>query len=60
VPKKKFYTRVWFWLLVVFALGIGGCITIVSVVTVAVNKAISTNHTVVYLVTGSGTADISY
>ena len=60
VPKKKLYTRVWFWLLVVFALGVGGCITIVSVASVAVNKAATTKHTVVYTVTGNGTADITF
>jgi hypothetical protein len=60
-PKqKKFYTRVWFWLLVIVALGLGGCITLVSVASVAVNKANTTKHTVVYSVTGSGTADITY
>lgn len=59
-PKKPVYKRVWFWLLVIVALGIGGCVTILSVATTAVNKAITTNHTVVYSVTGSGTADITY
>ncbi|MCL4445701.1 MAG: MmpS family protein [Actinobacteria bacterium] len=58
--KKKFYTRVWFWLLVIVALGFGGCITVISVASVAVNKASTAKHTVVYSVTGSGTADITY
>lgn len=56
-PKKPVYKRVWFWLLVVFALGIGGCVTIVSVAGVAVNNAAHANHTVVYSVTGTGQAD---
>lgn len=60
VAVKKFYTRVWFWLLVIVALGIGGCVTVISVATVAVNKANTTVHAVVYSVTGSGTADITY
>jgi hypothetical protein len=52
---------VWFWILVVLALGIGGCITIVSVAGVAVNHAAHVNHTVVYSVTGTGQAnDITY
>jgi hypothetical protein len=59
-PKKKFYKRVWFWLLVVVAVGIGGCISLVSVASVAVDKANTTKHTIVYSVTGDGQADITY
>jgi hypothetical protein len=51
---------VWFWLLVVFALGIGGCVTIVATAGVAINNANTKSHTVVYRVTGSGTATITY
>jgi hypothetical protein len=51
---------VWFWLLVVFALGIGGCVTIVATAGVAINNANTKSHTVVYSVTGSGTATIIY
>ncbi len=43
------------------ALGIGGCVTIVSLAGVAVNHAAHVNHTVVYSVTGTGQAtDITY
>lgn len=52
--------RVWFWLLVVVVLGVGGCVTIVTTAGVAINNAVSTSHTVVYTVTGNGTADITY
>ena len=52
--------RVWFWLLVVVVLGVGGCISALAIGTAAVNKANSTQHTVVYTVTGPGTADITY
>jgi hypothetical protein len=59
-PKKKVYKRVWFWILIIVALGFGGCITIVSVASVAVNKAATTVHTATYSVTGNGVADINY
>ena len=51
----------WFWLLVVFALGIGGCVSVVSLAGVVVNHAAHQQHTVVYSVTGTGaTTDITY
>jgi hypothetical protein len=59
-PKKKFYKRVWFWLLVVVVFGFGGCIALVAGTTTAVNDANNVKHTVVYTVTGSGTADITF
>ncbi len=59
-PTKKFYTRVWFWILVVVALAIGGCVALIAGAGVAIHHAATTTHTVVYSVTGSGTADISY
>lgn len=59
-PKKKFYTRVWFWLLVIVVLFLGGCITVITSVGVAVDKAVTANQTVVYTVTGDGTANITY
>jgi hypothetical protein len=59
-PQKKFYKRVWFWLLVVVALLIGGCVSIISLAGVVVDKANARKHTVVYSVTGPGTADITY
>lgn len=58
--KKKIYARVWFWVLIVLALGIGGCAAILSVATVAINRANTTKHTVIYSVTGTGTATITY
>jgi hypothetical protein len=58
--KKKFYTRVWFWLLVVVALGIGGCFAILGAVSTSINNADKTKHTAVYTITGDGTADITY
>jgi hypothetical protein len=59
-PKKRFYARVWFWLLVIVALGFAGCIAVVGSATNAINKADTTKHTVVYAVTGDGSADITY
>jgi hypothetical protein len=56
LPKKPVYKRVWFWLLVIFALGISGYVTIVSIAGVAVDHAAHVSHTVVYSVTGSGQA----
>ena len=58
--KKPFYKRVWFWLLVVVALFFGGCITVITSASVAVHNAATQQHTVVYAITGSGTADITY
>ncbi|MGO8872964.1 MAG: hypothetical protein ACLQPH_16485 [Acidimicrobiales bacterium] len=55
-PKKKFYARVWFWLLIVLALGIGGCVTVVGVASVAVSRVAKEKHTIVYSVTGTGQA----
>lgn len=59
-PKKKFYKRVWFWLLVVVVLGFSGCIAIVAGGSNAINNANQKQHTVVYTVTGNGTADVTY
>ncbi len=58
--KKPVYRRVWFWLLVVLALGIGGCASILSLTSSAINTANNKQHTVVYRVTGAGTATITY
>jgi uncharacterized protein YceK len=57
---RKFYKRVWFWLLVIVVLGLGGCISIVSLAGNAINTVNNTKHTVVYTVTGNGTGDITY
>jgi hypothetical protein len=59
-PKKPVYKRVWFWLLIVFALGIGGCTAVIASVGVAVDKANTKQHTVSYSVTGDAPADITY
>jgi hypothetical protein len=60
LPKKPVYKRVWFWLLIVFALGIGGCVALITTASVAINNAVNKRHTVIYTVTGSGTATITY
>lgn len=57
---KKFYRRVWFWLLVVLVVLFGGCIAIVAGGSNAINNADHVQHTIVYTVTGNGTADINY
>ncbi len=60
-PKKPVYKRVWFWILIVLAVGISGCSALVFGAGVAVNHAAHVNHTVVYSVTGTGQAnDITY
>lgn len=56
-PKKKVYKRVWFWLLVVVAVGFGGCLALVVGGTAAVDHAAHINHTIVYSVNGSGQAN---
>jgi hypothetical protein len=60
IPKKPVYKRVWFWLLVIVVLGAGGCTAVLAAAGHAVDKANSAKHTVVYSVTGDGTADITY
>jgi Mycobacterium membrane protein len=52
-PKRRFYKRAWFWLLVLVL----AIITAIIAATVAAN---STQHTIVYTVTGTGTPTISY
>ena len=59
-PKKPVYKRVWFWLLIIVVLGVGGCTATLAAVGTAVDKAATTKHTVVYSVTGDGTADITW
>ena len=59
-PKKKLHQRVWFWVLLVVVLLFGGCIALVAGGTKAVNDANNQKHTIVYTVTGSSTADITY
>jgi hypothetical protein len=59
-PKKKFYQRVWFWLLVVVVLGFSGCLALITGGSVAINNANHKIHTVVYSVTGTGSASITY
>ena len=60
-PKKPVYKRVWFWILIVLAVGISGCSALVFGAGVAVDHAAHIQHTVVYSVTGTGQAtDITY
>jgi hypothetical protein len=60
-PKKPVHKRVWFWILIVLAIGISGCSAVVLGAGVAVNHAAHVRHTVVYVVTGTGQAnDITY
>jgi hypothetical protein len=60
-PKKKFYKRVWFWLLIAVVVLFGGCTAILAGGTAAVDHAAHIQHTVIYSVTGSGQAnDITY
>ena len=59
-PKKPLYKRVWFWLLLVVVLGCGGCTAVVVAAGTAVDKDATTKHTIVYVVTGNGSADITY
>ena len=60
-PKKKIYKRVWFWILVIVFLGMGGCTAALIGGTAAVDHAAHVTHTVVYSVIGSGQAnDITY
>jgi hypothetical protein len=62
VPEKKpIYRRVWFWLLVIVALGFGGCAAIGGALGVAVDHIAHEKHTIVYSVTGtSPAANLSY
>jgi hypothetical protein len=55
-PKKPAYRRGWFWVVIVVALGFAGCVTVAGVAGVAVDHDAHVEHTVVYSVTGSGTA----
>lgn len=57
-PKKPLHRKVWFWLLIVVAVGFGGCVATVSVAGVAVDHFAHEHHTIVYSVTGTsqGTA----
>jgi hypothetical protein len=58
--KKPVYKRVWFWLLIAVVVLFGGCTAILAGAGKAVDNANKKQHTVVYSVTGDGTADITY
>jgi len=55
-PPKKFYKRVWFWLLIVVVLGLGGCSAVLIGGGAAIDHAAHVQHTVVYSVTGTSPA----
>ncbi len=59
-PKKKIYKRVWFWLVMAVVVLFGGCIAILAGGSKAINDANNQKHSIVYSVTGSGTANITY
>lgn len=63
-PSKPLYKRVWFWVLMAVVVLFGGCIAIIAGTGKAIHQAIhdanSKKHTIVYTVTGTGTADITY
>ena len=58
--KKKFYKKVWFWLLVFVVVVFGGCGIVIGSTANSLNKALNEKVSVVYSITGSGTADINY
>jgi Mycobacterium membrane protein len=58
-PKRRFYKRVWFWLVLVVVAFTGGCIGIVASVSNTVDKSLNAKHTVVYEVTAEGAATAS-
>lgn len=57
---KKVYQQWWFWVLVVLALVLGSCMAQSVGIFDVIKQANTTQHTVVYSVTGTGTADIIY
>jgi hypothetical protein len=60
-PKKKFYTRVWFWLLVAVVVLLGGCTAAIATGVAVFDHAAHEHHTIVYTVTGDGPAsNITY
>ena len=60
-PKKKFYTRVWFWLLVGVVVLFGGCTATLAAGVAVFDHAAHERHTIVYTVTGTGPAsNITY
>jgi hypothetical protein len=52
--KRPLHKRVWFWLLIIVALGFAGCVATVSVAGVAVDHFAHEHHTIVYSVAGTG------
>ena len=57
--QKRFYKRVWFWLVVIPVVLV---IIVIAAIASAANKAVNNPHTVVYSITGDGTkaTDITY
>jgi hypothetical protein len=60
-PKKPLHRRVWFWLLVIVAVGFSGCAAIGTALGVAVDHVAHEKHTIVYSVIGTSSVNnISY
>lgn len=55
--KKRFYKRVWFWLLAIMLVVI---IIVITAIASAAHDATSKPHDVVYTIGGTGKADITY
>lgn len=59
-PSKPLYKRVWFWIIIVVVLGMGGCIAAVAGTSKAISDANNVKHTIVFSVQGTGTPTITF
>jgi hypothetical protein len=62
-PKKPVYKRVWFWLLISFAVVIAIIVAIIALIAAAgtaITNANNAKHTIVYSIAGTGTPTITY
>jgi hypothetical protein len=57
---KKFYQQVWFWVLAAVVVVLGSCVSVDTAETTVFNQVFNSRHTIVYTVTGSGTANITF
>jgi hypothetical protein len=57
---KKFYQQVWFWVLVAVVIGLAGCVSVFAAGATIFDRVLNAKHTVVYTITGSGEANITY